>query len=146
MSLPLAYVDTSAFIKRFIDEKGTAEIESFIADQRYKLVLSSLSIVELKSVLKRKVRLAEVNEAIAGSINEQISIEISSQALGFHTIDAATFELAGNLIQRLASSLGTLDAIHLACARTAYCTMMVSADKQLLRASSEAGLQTLDLS
>jgi predicted nucleic acid-binding protein len=65
MSLPLAYVDTSAFIKRFIEESGTAEIERFIAEQHYTLVLSSLSMVEIKSVLKRKVMNREVTQETA---------------------------------------------------------------------------------
>jgi uncharacterized protein len=145
MSLPLAYVDTSAFIKRFIEEPGTAQIERFIAEQRYTLVLSSLSMVEIKSVLKRKVMNKEVAPETAKSIKELINLEIASQSLGFQIIDAGTFERTGHLIEGLTTQLGTLDAIHLACAKSASCELMVSADKQLLRASSEAGFDIFDL-
>jgi predicted nucleic acid-binding protein len=49
------------------------------------------------------------------------------------------------LIEGLTTQLGALDAMHLACAKTANCELMVSADKQLLRASNEAGLNIFDL-
>ncbi len=145
MSLPLAYVDTSAFIKRFIEESGTAEIERFIAEQHYTLVLSSLSMVEIKSILKRKVMNREVTQETAKSIKEIINLEIASQSIAFQTIDAGTFERTGHLIEGLTTQLGALDAMHLACAKTANCELMVSADKQLLRASNEAGLNIFDL-
>ena len=144
--MPLAYIDTSAFIKRFIDEPGTTEIERFIAEARFTWVLSSLSMVEIKSVLKRKVMSREVSQETAKSIGQLIDLEIASQSIALQTIDAATFERTGHLIEGLTTQLGALDAIHLACAKTASCELMVSADKQLIRAATELGLQTLDLS
>lgn len=142
----LAYVDTSAFIKRFIEESGTAEIERFITEQHYTLMLSSLSMIEIKSVLKRKVITREITQETAKSIKEIINLEIAGQSVRFQAIDAVTFEKTGYLIEGLTTQLGALDAIHLACAKTANCELMVSADKQLLRAANELGLQTLDLS
>jgi len=142
----LAYVDTSAFIKRFVEESGTAEIERFISEQNHILMLSSLSMVEIKSVLKRKVANRELMQETVTSIKEHIDLEIASQSIRFQQIDAAIFERTGHLIESLTAQLGALDAIHLACAKTANCELMVSADKQLLRAATELGLQTLDLS
>ncbi|MBC7611169.1 MAG: type II toxin-antitoxin system VapC family toxin [Polaromonas sp.] len=144
--MPRAYIDTSAFIKRFVEEPGTTEIESFIAEEHYTSVLSSLSIVEIKSVLKRKVISREVTQETAKSIKELIELEIASQSIAFHNVDAATFERTGHLIEGLTTQLGALDAIHLASAKTANCELMVSADRLLIRAATELGLQTLDLS
>lgn len=143
--MPLAYIDTSAFIKRFIEEPGTDTVERFIAEGGFTLTISSLSMVEIKSVLKRKVLNREITQETAKTIKELIDLEIASQSLAFQTIDAGTFERTGHLIDGLTSHLGALDAIHLACAKSAHCDLMVSADKQLLRASSEAGLPVLDL-
>jgi uncharacterized protein len=145
MSLPLAYVDTSAFIKRFVEELGTNAIEQFIAEGNFTLAISSLSMVEIRTVLKRKILQNEISTDTAKSIKELIHLEIASQSLFFQTIDAGTFERTGHLIEGLTSQLGALDAIHLACAKTAKCELMVSADKQLLRASIEAGLAIFDL-
>lgn len=145
MSLPFAYVDTSVFIKRFVEEVGTDEIEDFIAEGKFKLVISSLSIVEIKSVLKRKILQNEISQETATSIKDHVNFEITSQSLAFETMDASTFERTGQLIDRLKSQLGALDALHLACAINSGCQLMVSADKQLLRASSEAGLAILEI-
>ena len=141
-----AYIDTSALIKRFITEPGTAQVEAFVATAKHRLTLSSLSITEFRSVMKRRLRLGTADSVFVRKANEQLSIEIASGALGFLAIDAALFNLAGDLIEQLDSPLAALDAMHLACAKTAGCSMMVSADKQLLRAAQEAGLEVFDLS
>ncbi len=145
MSLPLAYIDTSAFVKRFLVEVHTPAIEAFIADNQYSLMVSSLSLVELTCVLKRKLRLGEVAQQLVALIHEQVHMELASRALNLHVVEPSTFELASSLIERLASPLSSLDGIHLASAKAAQCSMMVSADKQLVRAAHELGLQVLDV-
>jgi uncharacterized protein len=145
MSLPLAYVDTSAFVKRFLAEVHTPAIEAFIADSQYRLMISSLSLVELTSVLKRKLRLGEVTQKMVTLVHEQVRLELASKALALHVVEPSTFELASSVIERLTSPLSTLDGIHLASAKAAQCSMMVSADKQLVKAAQELGLQVLDL-
>jgi predicted nucleic acid-binding protein len=146
MSQPLAYVDTSALMKRFVTEDRTAEMEAFALDNEYRLAISSLTVAEFRSVLKRRLRMGTVDAPFVTKATEQLAIEIASSALAFQAIDAGLFNLAGDLIERLNAPLGTLDALHLACAKTARCTLMVSADKQLLRAAREAELSVLDLS
>lgn len=141
-----AYVDTSAFVKRFLLEAHTEQIEQFIAQGDYRLVLSSLSLVEIKSVLKRKQREKSLDADTAHKIAQQVHVELASKALGLHSVDTRTIELAGQLVDGLSSPLGTLDAIHLASAKAAQCAMLVSADKQLVKAAREADLLVLDLS
>lgn len=146
MTLPLAYVDTSAFAKRFFAEKHTQEMEAFALSGDWRLAVSSLTLTEFRSVLKRRLRAGSVGAPFVAHATEQLSIEIASDALAFHAIDASLFELAGLLIERLGSPLGTLDALHLACAKAMRAALLVSADRQLLKAAQEAGLDVLDLS
>jgi len=141
-----AYVDTSAFIKRYLPESRTDEMEAFAISGEYRMAISSLTVTEFRSVLKRKLRDEAVGPDFVQKAKEQLLKEIAGGTLRFHAIDAATFNLAGELIDRLSSPLATLDAIHLACARATGATLMVSADKQLLRAATEAGMTVLDLS
>ncbi len=141
-----AYVDTSAFIKRFFDEAGTAEMEAFATSAEYRLAISSLTITEFRSVLRRRLRLGTVTENFVRQATGQLLKEIASGALRFHAIDGATFNLAGELIDRQASPLGTLDALHLACAQATGASLLVAADRQLLRAAQEAGMPVLDMS
>jgi predicted nucleic acid-binding protein len=141
----VAYVDTSAFIKRFLREARTEDMDELAESNDYRLAISSLVVTELRSVFKRNQRLGLLNDAFVQQATQQLHTEIASGGLRFHAMDAAIFNLAGDLISRLASPLGTLDALHLACAQATGADLMVSADLQLLRASEEAGLKTLNL-
>ena len=76
----------------------------------------------------------------------EVILELAQGSWHFQTISEAIFSFATELIDQVHTQLGTLDALHLACAKAARCSLMVSADKQLLKASQEAGLEILDLS
>ena len=141
----VAYVDTSAFIKRFLREARTEDMDKLAESNNYRLAISSLVVTELRSVFKRNMRLGLLNDAFVQQATQQLHTEIASGGLRFHAMDAAIFNLAGDLISRLVSPLGALDALHLACAQATGADLMVSADLQLLRASEEAGLKTLNL-
>ena len=141
----LAYVDTSAFVKRFLPEARTEDMDELAESKDHRLAISSLVVTELRSVFKRNQRLGRVNDNFVQQATQQLHTEIASGGLKFHAIDAAIFNLAGDLISRLTSPLATLDAVHLACAQATGADIMVSADLQLLRAATEAGLKTLSL-
>ena len=141
----LAYVDTSAFVKRFLPEARTEDMDELAESKDYRLAISSLVVTELRSVFKRNQRLGRINDNFVQQATQQLHTEIASGGLRFHAIDAAIFNLAGDLISRLTSPLATLDALHLACAQATGADIMVSADLQLLRAAAEAGLKTLSL-
>ena len=141
----LAYVDTSAFVKRFLPEARTEDMDELAESQDYRLAISSLVVTELRSVFKRNQRLGRINDNFVQQATQQLHTEIASGGLRFHAIDAAIFNLAGDLISRLTSPLAALDALHLACAQATGADIMVSADLQLLRAAAEAGLKTLSL-
>ena len=146
MTLPPAYVDTSALMKRFVAEERTADMEDFMLADEHRIVISSLVVTEFRSVLKRRLRMGTLTVAFAAKATEQLAIEIARGVMAFLAIDSAIFNLAGDLIQRLQAPLATLDAIHLAAAKTARCGVLVSADRQLLTAAREAELEVLDLS
>ena len=144
--MPVAYVDTSAFLKRFLLESHSSEMEALATSSQYQLAISSLTVTEFRSVMKRNQRLGITSAAFRHKACEQLLQEIASGALRFHTIDAAIFSLAGELIEGLSSPLATLDAIHLACAKAAGAVLMVSSDRQLLRAAVESSMEIVDLS
>ncbi len=150
MSRPMAYVDTSALVKRFVTEARSLDMETFLITGSHRCVLSSLSLTELKTVLRRRQRDPNVAQQItlqtAQQAYNQVLMELAQSTWHFQSIAESIFTYSGELVDQLATQLGALDALHLACAKTARCSLMVSADKQLLRASSELGLQTLDLS
>ena len=144
--MDIAYVDTSAYLKRFLTEARSADMEAFVAANDFELAISSLSVTEFRAVLKRRLLLGAISELFYQKATEQLQQEIASGALQLYSITAATFNLASEIIDGLSSPLGTLDALHLACAKAAGSALMVSGDRQLLRASRESGLQIVDFS
>ena len=144
--MKVAYVDTSAFIKRFVAEARSEEMDAFAAAGSHRLAISSLTVTEFRSVLKRRLRMGTLPAEVIPAATEQFLKEVAGGALRFHAIGGATFNLAADLIDNLASPLATLDALHLAAAKACGAEMMISADKQLLKASREAGLETMDFS
>jgi predicted nucleic acid-binding protein len=141
----IAYVDTSAFVKRFVQESRSDEMDAFAAEGSHRLAVSSLTVTEFRSVMKRRLRMHTVTREFLNTAVQQFLHEIAADALRFHAIEAATFNLAAELIDSLASPLATVDALHLASAKACGATLMVSADKQLIKASRESGLKVLDL-
>ena len=142
----IAYIDTSAFMKRFITEARSDDIDTLLNSDKYRPAISSLTVTEFRSVLKRRQRENLIISSFANKAVSQLLEEIASGALRFHAIDAAIFNLAGELIDKLTAPLGTLDALHLACAKATGAAVMISSDKQLLRAAFEADMQIIDFS
>ena len=52
--MPLFYVDTSAFVKRYHVELGSDQVDRLFADPTASLVTANLAITELTSALDRK--------------------------------------------------------------------------------------------
>ena len=100
MSEPV-YVDTSAFIKRYLNEDRTSDMEAFAMDSKDRMAISSLTVTEFRSVLKRRLRMGTIGNDFLGKATQQLLKEIAGGTLRFHAIDAATFNLAGDLIERL---------------------------------------------
>jgi len=54
------YCDTSALVKLYHQEVGTARMEELFSQEENVLVISELAIVEFYSTLARKVRIGEI--------------------------------------------------------------------------------------
>ena len=76
MSKPLAYVDTSALVKRFMTEAKSVEVEAFLMGQSHQYVLSSLSLTELKSVLQRRERESLISDEVVRLAQQQVILEL----------------------------------------------------------------------
>ena len=133
-------------MKRFIPEANSDAVDELLQAGTYRLAISSLTVTEFRSVIKRRVREGSIDSVFANKAVTQLLEEIASGALRFHAIDAAIFNLAGELIDKLTAPLGTLDALHLACAKATGAEVMISSDRQLLRAASTSDMQIIDCS
>ena len=133
-------------MKRFIPAANSDADDELLQSGMYRLAISSLTVTEFRSVIKRRVREGSIDSVFANKAVSQLLEEIASGALRFHAIDPAIFNLAGELIDKLTAPLGTLDALHLACAKATGAEVMISSDRQLLRAASTSDMQIIDFS
>lgn len=137
-----AYFDTSALIKRYVEEQGRHEVLGLL--RKSQCVVSAILPVEVRSALRRRVaektldgkRMPSILKRLAGDRAYWTVIEVSTDVL------ATAESLSG------AHPLRALDAIHVASARlfanrTASQTFtFISADMQQTRVAEALGLKT----
>jgi uncharacterized protein len=105
-----AYFDTSALIKRYVDETGRREVLQLL--RRHQCVASAILSVELRSALRRRVTDGSLDARRVPGILKRFAADRDFWAL---------IEVTGEVLQhaeRLVAthSLRTLDAIHVASA------------------------------
>jgi predicted nucleic acid-binding protein len=149
--VPLHYLDTSALVKRYVSEQGSAWVEELFASEP--VAVSSLAAVELASALARRTREGDLTPADRDSIfssflddtREYVVLAVTQ----LMTEDATTMLLTSPPT----IALRTLDALHLATARVAFASArrrglatgsFVTADRALGQAVTWAGLTALN--
>jgi predicted nucleic acid-binding protein len=137
-----AYFDTSALIKRYVDEPGRREVLKLLRTHR--CVVSAVLPVEVRSALRRRTaeqtldvrRMPSILRRFAGDRAYWTVIEVSSEVL------AVAESLSGT------HPLRTLDSIHVASAtlflgRAGLGSFtFVSADARQTRVADALGLTT----
>lgn len=145
------FLDSSALVKRYIQEKGSAQIWAITRPQpRVRVALLRITWVEVLSAL---TRLHRAGRLATDSLQEEVA------ALHFHfdneyrilELNRTLVTLAGELVQKHA--LRAYDAMQLASAMQlqqrstslqAARLNFVAADNQLLAAAKAEGLQTIN--
>jgi predicted nucleic acid-binding protein len=137
-----AYFDTSALVKRYINEVGRRQVLQLL--RRHECVASALLPVELRSALRRRVTDGTLEAARVPAILKRVAADRAYWTLvgvGTEVLDAAERLVAVH-------PLRTLDAIHVASAQvfaagvSASGLMFVSADKRQTEAAAVTGLAT----
>jgi len=106
-----AYFDTSALIKRYVDEAGRREVLQLL--RQYECVSSAVLPVELRSALRRRVAEGTIDGTRVPEILKRVATD-----RGYWTL----IEVAGDVLAAAetlvaAHPLRTLDAIHVASAQ-----------------------------
>ena len=135
-----AYFDTSALVKRYIEEAGRREVLQLL--RQHDCVTSAVLPVELRTALRRRVsegtldgtRVPEILKRVATDRAYWTLVEVSSDVLTAAETLVATHPLR------------TLDAIHVASAQllaarvTAPELIFVSADARQTQAAAAVGM------
>ena len=131
------FFDSSAFAKRYLQEKGSTEVEAtcLAADA---VGLAVVCLPEVVSAFSRQLRESAVSETDYLAMKGRLLAEIR---------DAEILDLTPAVVDRAILLLETTDlrasdALNVACALEWAADLFVSSDRRQLRAAAKAGLST----
>ena len=132
-----AYLDSSAFAKRFIDEVGSDDVEQVCAEAT-DLGLSVLCVPEIVSALNRRRRERALTRGQYYLAKKYLLEDVRDSDVIHLTpsVMASCVDVLEN------NPLRTLDAVHVASAVEWGAELFVSADKRQLAAARRVGLAT----
>jgi predicted nucleic acid-binding protein len=134
------FLDASALVKAYVRERGTEDVRKLF---RRPLAISMLSLVEVRSGLRRREREGALSRAHA----EAVLAAMRGDLAEMWAVEArkGVLESAADLLDR--HPLRAYDAVQLASAiaihRRARAVTFVCADATLLQAALAEGLRTL---
>ena len=130
-----AFFDTSAFVKRYIEEPGSERVMGICKEAEH-LVLSLICLPEMVSTLNRLVREGK----LSGDQYLQIKDLILDDLEDIEVCDI-TKEVIKQTIGCLEKNpLRAMDALHLGCALVVSPDLFVSSDRRQIEAAIREGL------
>ena len=114
-------LDSSAAVKRYQVEAGSAEINRIVTEQNSVRFISRLSLLEVQRAFNRRLRTGEISEYERERARLGFYIDLRRQRLRLKEITPIHYRSAVRLIQKYAPMqtvplLRSLDALHLAVA------------------------------
>jgi predicted nucleic acid-binding protein len=144
------FFDTSAFVKYYHSEPGTAEVSRIFAEPDRRISISSLGFVEIQSAFPIKVRSGTLDQKHAGIQRARLMIDVAAGEIEVYRLSDQHLEAAEFLIGRhsFARRLRTLDALQLAIAlELSHQNLLdhfVAADQALAEIASLEGLAVVN--
>ena len=128
----MIYLDTSAFIKLYLYEDGSAEVHDMVVAQPEPLPVWHLLELEFLNALRFKVFLAEMSRDEVDRITSlYLDRKRSGQYFAPSLDPSALHELCLQMTARTPTvGCRALDILHVAAARLCEATMFVTADRR----------------
>jgi len=141
------FLDSSALVKRFIREEGTARVLELVRGVPG-LRVSRLALVEVTSTLVRRARGGDLEADVLDGLLRGLENEFRSR-FDVQPLSEATFMRGADLVR--SHALRAADAIQLASALECAAALsnrsdltLVSSDHELNAAAEQEGLTVLD--
>lgn len=132
------FFDSSAWVKRYIDEKGSEQVEE-TGQQAEQVSLSILCIPEVISAFGRLYREGKITQQQFKKLEGSLYSDIEDVQL----INITTEVISASVELIRQYPLRTLDALHIACAKTGSVDLFVTSDQRQEKAANGIGLKTL---
>jgi predicted nucleic acid-binding protein len=140
------YVDTSALVKRYVHEPGSQAFDDFVAGSDEPFVLSPLTLVELQSVLMRRLRQRDFDRVYLRRLRGLFDGDLRAALWIVQPFPTEAFAAAARLVEDLDIAVAPFDALHIASAKALGCKRFATADRQQARAAQRCGLSIQDFS
>jgi predicted nucleic acid-binding protein len=144
------FFDSSASVKHYLPETGTAKVDALLAEAGARSFLSELGVVELQAVFARQVRTGQISAADFALFRGRFLADVAAHLWTVLPLTSSEFHLAQVLLARhgLTRNLRTLDALQLAVALTQHAATplahFVCADLNLHHLATAEGLAVLN--
>jgi predicted nucleic acid-binding protein len=132
------YVDTSALLKRYIQEVGSDSAHLALIDQATEIIASVILWPELAGALRKAVTDKRISEATAVAVIEEF--QRNQQDFHWQIVDDNVRDAAANL--GWATGSRGMDSIHVATAHIGLVDCFLTADKWQHTAALAAGLNS----
>ena len=148
--MPGYFLDTSALVKHYHPEVGSADIDRLWNDPANSLFASRLSSLEIVSAFAGKVRTGQISPADFSVLTRRFAADVAKKRLPTVRLLAIHSRDADRLLRQhgLSAPMRTLDALQLAVALDLRSRGLVShfvcADRDLLSIATREGLSILD--
>ena len=128
-------VDSSAFVKRYVQEDGSERVEQFLQEAS-QLALCIILVPEIISGLSRRVREQVLSLYDYREVKRQLMKDVH---------DATVLQVTPAVISRSVkllenNILRAMDSLHVACALEWQAQLFVTADQRQWQAAKKAGL------
>ena len=137
----VCYVDTSALLKRYVEESGSAAFDDFCELPLINRVICPLGATEFAGALQRRVRTGLLTRHQANTLRQSFLSDVAGGGWCMIDFGADIFSRANQLMLHLGVPLATLDALHLAAALQHGAPEFATADQQLAAAARKAKLR-----
>jgi predicted nucleic acid-binding protein len=129
------FFDSSAFVKRYVDEAGSQEVDE-LCQNASELALSIICLPEIISALNCRVREELLSAQQYNTIKEHLAADVRDAAI----INLTPEVIAASTSLLETSPLRAMDALHVACALAWEAELFVSSDQRQIAAAENAGL------
>ena len=123
-----AFIDTSALIKKYVQEPGSDRFENVLKEIS-EIVIAPVSVIEIYSVLQRRVKDSSLSTKEAALFQAELQRDLPyfSRVIFNEELESQAIDLIGQY------PLKTLDSIQLASGMLSRSDAFVTSDKQLAR-------------
>jgi predicted nucleic acid-binding protein len=110
------FFDSSALAKRYHPEDGSAQVAALFREPERRIIISHLTVVEMRSMLAAKVRMGVLTPAQTNALVGHFKADVASGKMEIFVVTEYHYRQAESLIARYGFEhrLRSLDALQLA--------------------------------